>query len=175
MSEAKSNLPGWHDYYLNMTDIIKQRSPDLNTQVGCVLVGTSNQVISTGYNGMPFGVAATPERLQRPAKYIWTEHGDRNCLYLAARSGVSTLGARMYLTGLPCVDCARGIIQAGLSSIVIDHENQEVWATTTPKYQEDFKIVEEMLAEGNVEVIRWNRSEHRAMPRRGKRPEPVSR
>ncbi len=157
-NQTKDGIPGWHDYFLGLCDRVKLRSPDPNTKVGCVLVGTSNQVISTGYNGTPFGIAATPERLTRPIKYSMLEHGDRNCLYLAARSGVSTLGSRMYLTGLPCIDCARGIIQAGLSSIVIDHENQEQWAKTTPKYGPDFERVEQMLAEAGVEVIRWVRS-----------------
>ena len=87
------NIPKWHDYFLQMVDVVKIRSPDLNTKVGCVIVGDKNQVLSTGYNGMPFGVEATPERLERPAKYIWTEHGDRNAIYLAARSGVALEGA----------------------------------------------------------------------------------
>lgn len=159
-SETGGKIPGWHDWFFMIVDVIKLRSPDLNTKVGCVVVGSKNNILSTGYNGMPYGIEATPDRLERPAKYLWTEHGDRNCLYHAARLGIPLHGSRMYLTGLPCVDCARGIIQAGLVEIIIDHENQEQWAKTTPKYGPDFERVESMLKEAGVKVTRWVRSTH---------------
>jgi len=153
------NIPNWDTYFMNMLGPISSRSKDPNTQVGCVIVGNCNQILSTGYNSLPFGVEATPERLERPEKYLWIEHGDRNAIYLAARSGTRLEGARMYLTGLPCMDCARGIIQAGLVEVIIDHENQEKWALTTPKYRPDFQRVETLLCEAGVKLTRWVRDD----------------
>ena len=54
------------------------------------------------------------ERQERPEKYYWFEHAERNSIYNAARIGVSTKGSKMYMTcGVPCADCARAIINAG--------------------------------------------------------------
>jgi len=148
-------IPDWDTYFMNMLGPISSRSKDPNTQVGCVIVGTHNQILSTGYNSLPYGIAASEERLVRPDKYKWIEHGDRNAIYLAARSGTALEGSKMYLTGLPCIDCARGIIQVGIVEVVIDQKRQEIWATTTPKYGPDFAFVEGMLSEAGVKLTRW--------------------
>lgn len=57
---------------------------------------------------------------KRPEKYRWVEHAERNAIYQAARHGFSTVGATMYFntTGLPCSDCTRAVIQAGVTELV---------------------------------------------------------
>src|SRR5690606_1923869 len=59
-----------------------------------------------------------PERISPPDKYAWTEHAERNAIYAAAQRGTATAGCRMYLTWQPCADCARAIIQAGITAVV---------------------------------------------------------
>ena len=57
-------------------------------------------------------------RRDRPLKYLWTEHAERNAFYNAARSGISLNGCILYVNSLPpCCDCARGIIQTGIIEI----------------------------------------------------------
>lgn len=114
----------WTQYYRTIAHAVKMKSKDIHTQIGAVIVGTGNQIISTGYNSFPRGIADNiDERQHRPEKYYWFEHAERNAIYNAARSGVSTNGSIMYLTcGIPCSDCARGIINAGIIAIYCETE-----------------------------------------------------
>lgn len=143
---------------MQMLPLIASRSLDPNTKVGALIADKYNCIVSTGYNSFPRGVDDTkPERFERPEKYLWIEHGDRNAIYYAARKGVSLDGTSMYLTGLPCMDCARAIIQSGICKVIIDKKNQEEWAKTTPKYGPDFARVKQLLSEAGVELVEWEK------------------
>ena len=111
----------WTDYFYNIAQQVKEKSKDERTKVGAVIVGKDKEIVSTGYNSYPRGIVDNrPERQERPEKYFWFEHAERNAIYNAARIGVSTKGCTMYLTcGIPCADCARGIINAGISRIFV--------------------------------------------------------
>ncbi len=93
-------------------------SKDTSTKVGCVIV-RGKRVLATGYNGFPEGIKDDiGSRNERPDKYLYTEHADRNAIYQAARFGISLQGAIMYLSAPPCADCVRGIIQSGIVEVV---------------------------------------------------------
>lgn len=123
----------WQEYFLNIAEAVKIKSKDQRTQIGAVIVGKDNEIVSTGFNSFPRGINDNvEERQQRPEKYYWFEHAERNALYNAARIGVSTKGTTMYLTcGIPCTDCAKGIISSGVSTIYCKTEdttkNREHW------------------------------------------------
>ena len=112
----------WRNRFVSMAEMVSSWSKDPSTKVGCVLIDPkSNTVIATGYNGIPRGVEDTDVRLHsRPQKYRWVEHAERNAIYDAARRGVSTEGAWAFLNfcPVPCADCARAFIQAGIKRIV---------------------------------------------------------
>ena len=112
----------WKDYFKNIAHQVKLKSKDINTQIGAVIVGKSNEIVSSGYNSFPRGIKDDLDwRQERPEKYYWFEHAERNAIYNAALIGVSTEDTTMYLTcGVPCTDCARGIINAGISKIVCE-------------------------------------------------------
>jgi dCMP deaminase len=118
------------------------------TKVGAVIVAEDMGILGTGYNDLPNGIHDTPERRQRPAKYTWTEHAERNAIYASALSGIRLKGASLYTNWFPCADCARAIIQVGI---------KKVYGTkpdfNDPKWGADFKVVVGMLAEAGVEVI----------------------
>jgi dCMP deaminase len=109
----------WVQYFRELAHTVKIKSKDKNTQIGAVIVGKDKEIVSTGYNSFPRGIDDTKdERQERPEKYYWFEHAERNAIYNAARIGVSTKGTTMYLScGVPCSDCARGIINAGITRI----------------------------------------------------------
>jgi dCMP deaminase len=109
----------WSEYFLDMAEVVKTKSKDNNTQIGAVIVGKNKEVLSTGYNSFPRGLNDNLEaRQERPEKYFWFEHAERNAIYNAARIGVSTEGSEIYLScGIPCVDCARGIVNAGIKRV----------------------------------------------------------
>ena len=123
----------WQEYFLNIAEAVKLKSKDQRTQIGAVIVGEDKEIVSTGFNSFPRGINDNvEERQQRPEKYYWFEHAERNALYNAARIGVSTKGTTMYLTcGIPCTDCAKGIISSGVRTIYCKTEdttkNREHW------------------------------------------------
>jgi dCMP deaminase len=140
----------WDRFYLQVADLIASRSKDRSAKIGAVLV-QNGAIISVGYNGFPRGVNDDVEsRHERPAKYAYTEHGERNAIYNAARSGVKTLGSTMYTQGVPCQDCARAVIQAGCSKLVAYWQAD---ANVFPSWQESCRIGREMLEEAGVEVV----------------------
>lgn len=61
-----------------------------------------------------------PERWERPLKYDFVEHAERNAVYNAARVGIPIAGCRAYLNWepYPCKDCAKAFIQAGITEVI---------------------------------------------------------
>lgn len=109
----------WDEYFMGFAVHAALKSKDPSTHVGCVVVGPDGEIRSTGYNGIPRGVRDDPERLERPAKYLWVSHAEENAVAHAARVGVSLKGCRAYVTHHPCARCARTLIQAGVSTVVV--------------------------------------------------------
>jgi len=92
-----------------------------------------------------------PERQERPEKYHWFEHAERNAIYNAARIGVSTKGCTMYLTcGLPCTECCRGIINAGITKVVCSQEGMGVKGK---HYKEMKEKTKQMFWESRIKVV----------------------
>jgi dCMP deaminase len=112
----------WAEYFRNIAEVVKTKSKDRNTQIGAVIVGRDNEIVSTGYNSFPRGIDdEVAERQERPEKYYYMCHAEQNAIINAARIGVSTKGTTMYLTcGMPCCDCTRAIINAGISCVYIN-------------------------------------------------------
>lgn len=140
----------WDIRFLRLAGHVAGWSKDRSRKVGCVIVDNNNIVRSVGYNGFPRGVFDEIEaRHERPAKYQWTEHAERNAIYNAARTGVLLEGCRMYLPWFPCVDCARAIVQAGITELIAFRPNleDERWGT-------DFVVGLQMLEEAGV-VVRF--------------------
>lgn len=122
---ANSKIPSWDHWFLDMSYLVSQKSKDRSTQVGCVLVGDDNEVLSVGYNNFPRGVNDDiDERHERPVKYSYVEHAERNAIFNAARQGIRLKGARayMYWKSPPCEQCTRALIQAGIKEIIVGTE-----------------------------------------------------
>ena len=141
----------WVEYFRTLAHTVKLKSKDVNTQIGAVIVGKDKEIVSTGYNSFPRGINDNiSSRQERPEKYFWFEHGERNAIYNAARIGVSTKGTTMYLScGVPCADCARGIINAGIVRIFCEKGGT---ASRGPKWEESAERSWEMFDEASVKV-----------------------
>jgi len=141
----------WTEYFLNIAETIKLKSKDKSTQIGAVIVGNDNEILSTGYNSFPRGMDDNiQERQERPEKYFYMVHAEINSIINAARIGVSIKNSSIYLTcGIPCTDCAKGIINAGIKTIyckqICTTKNNEKWI-------EHQKISLEMFEECGVIV-----------------------
>ena len=150
-----SKLPlSWAPYFLNVADVVRSKSKDPSTQVGAVIVGPNDQIISTGFNGFPREIdESIPDRWERPLKYSYVEHAERNAIYNAARHGIALQGCTMYISGLgppnvPCVDCARAVIQSGIVYIV--GRSSKPASGTWP---DNLALAYDMLTEAGVRVV----------------------
>lgn len=137
---------------MDMALLVASRSKDPSTKVGAVIVGPDNEVRATGYNSFPRGINDNvPERFERPEKYLWFEHSERNAIYNAARAGIKLKGCRIYtnttskLCGI-CMDCARAIVQSGIVEII--HQRP----ADTGKWGEECKRAHQLFKEAGVKV-----------------------
>ena len=89
----------WKDYFVSIAEQVKEKSKDIKTKIGAVIVGKDNEILSTGYNSFPRGLNDNVvQRQERPEKYFWFEHAERNAIYNAARIGVSLKQSTVYIT-----------------------------------------------------------------------------
>lgn len=140
----------WDERFLEVARLVASWSKDRSTKVGAVIVGPYNDIRTVGYNGFPRGIDDEVEaRHERPAKYKWTEHAERNAIYNAVLNHTSLEGCTMYLTWYPCADCARAIIQSGIPRLVCGKGPDN----SNPVFIEDFKVTEPMLREAGITVI----------------------
>lgn len=130
----------WAERFIQMAEFVSQWSKDPSTKCGAVIVGDDNEVLATGFNGFPRGVAEEDsymvglpggvemweetqlnERWERPGKYEWVVHAELNAICNAARSGVRLKGATMYFNysvDKICNECVKAIIQSGITKVV---------------------------------------------------------
>lgn len=136
-----------------MAELVASKSKDRSTKIGCVIVGKENEVRSTGFNGFCRGVNDNKDsRHERPAKYLWSEHSERNAIYSAAKIGVPLDGCKIYVSWWPCTDCARAIIQAGIKEIIIDGRDYEKKKEFNKRWEDNINIAKEMLSEVGIKV-----------------------
>ena len=106
--------------YLKMAEDLSTLSHAKRRKVGCLIV-KDTQIISEGYNGTPWGFDNNCEYIDHVDEmYTKPEvlHAESNAITKLARSTNSSEGATMYVTCSPCFDCAKLIIQAGISRVV---------------------------------------------------------
>lgn len=124
------------------------KSKDRSSKVGCILVTEDYRFLVKGYNGFPVGADDTIEaRHERPEKYFWNEHAERNAIYNAARNGIRIDHCRAYVNWFPCVDCARGLIQVGMVELIAYRPD-----FNHPQWGELFRKSAEMLSVCRIPV-----------------------
>jgi dCMP deaminase len=121
------------------------KSPDPSTQNGAV-IPTDVGVIKA-CNEFPRRVKYTPDRWERPLKYSVIEHAERNAVFAAAREGIALDGLTMYACWFACADCARAIIQSGITKVV---GHKQMMDGTPDHWKESIKIAFDMLNEAGV-------------------------
>jgi dCMP deaminase len=116
----------WDDYFMSMVYLIASKSKDERTHIGALIIGPDKEIKSTGYNSFVRRLKDNvPERQEKPEKYYWFEHAERNAIYNATLIGASLKNCIMYTNGIPCMDCARGVVQAGILEVVVDKKWNE--------------------------------------------------
>ncbi|MGD8256218.1 MAG: cytidine/deoxycytidylate deaminase family protein [Desulfobacterales bacterium] len=144
----KDARPSWETYFMNITNLVAERSTCLRRAVGAVIV-KDKRILSTGYNGAPTGlrhcleVGCLREQLGvesgKMHELCRGIHAEQNAIIQAAYHGVSVKDASLFCTNQPCSICARMIINAGIRKIFF----QSSYADT---------LAEELLDEAGIEL-----------------------
>ena len=111
----------WDQYFMGVALLSAKRSKDPSTQVGACIVNEDKRIIGIGYNGFPRGcsddVFPWGKGSENPleTKYPYVVHAETNALL---NTTTSTKNATLYVTLFPCNECAKLIIQSGITNIV---------------------------------------------------------
>ena len=115
----RTDYISWDEYFMSVAILAAMRSKDPSTQVGCCIVDNNNIILSTGYNGMPMGCSDDEypwDREGEETKYPYVVHAELNAILNAG--GKSLKGARLFVDLFPCNECAKAIIQSGISEVI---------------------------------------------------------
>jgi dCMP deaminase len=131
------------DAYMDVAERFAELSSARRLHVGAIVV-KDDRIISIGYNGMPSGwdnncedtVFVLHEEVMgtdmNSLGYTQTDngnwvklkskpevlHAETNAIAKLAKSNESGLGATMFITHAPCLDCAKLIFQSGIGSVL---------------------------------------------------------
>ena len=151
-SVVRDNRDIMNEVYLKQAYQYATQSTDPSTQNGAILIHPTKGILLGACNGLPNNIKDSPDRWERPNKYQYVEHAERNVIYKAAERGIPTQGLIMCSPWYACADCARAIIQSGIVK-VIGHKN--ILDFVSERWQESVSIGIEMLEESGIECIYW--------------------
>ncbi len=111
----------WDEYFMGIALLSARRSKDPNTQVGACIVSNANKIMSVGYNGFPLGCSDEEFPWDREGdaydtKYPYVCHAELNAILNNA--GGDLRGCKIYVALFPCNECAKAIIQSGITEVV---------------------------------------------------------
>lgn len=144
--------PSWDQYFMQICSVVATRSTCLRRQVGAILV-SERRILSTGYNGAPKGLSHCAElggcyreRMKVPSgerqELCRALHAEQNAIIQAAVHGVKLENVTAYCTTMPCVTCAKMLINADVRRIVYESEYPD-------------ELSRRMLDEAGVELVQW--------------------
>ena len=142
----------WDHRFMEMAQLVSTWASCYQEErkVGAVIV-KDKRVMTTGYNGAPAGVSTCVERGECLRKKLgipsgtrhemcYAVHAEQNAIIQAAKVGVSTEGATIYITLQPCVICAKMLVNAGITRIVHRGESPD-------------PLSQSILAEAGIEIM----------------------
>ena len=121
--EKRKDYLSWDEYFMAIAKLSAMRSKDPSTQVGACIVDKNNRILSIGYNGAPNGYSDDifpwdREGNELETKYPYVVHAERNAILNYRGSRKDFEGAKIYVDLFPCNECAKEIIQAGISEVI---------------------------------------------------------
>lgn len=135
----------WDEYFMSLAFLVRMRSPDAQTQHGCVIVDNNNKIVTTGYNG--FLPEASDDCIPntRPHKHPFVMHAEANAILSAAQN---LSGCRIYVTGMPCNDCLKIIIKSGIRKVIVG----DIKHVVSNGY---FEMQSLLCIQHNVEIVKY--------------------
>lgn len=136
-ASASHSRPSWDEYFMSIATQVAERSTCIRRKVGAVVV-KDKRMVATGYNGVPTGIMHCAERgclrdqLGIPSgerhELCRGTHAEQNALLQAARYGTPIEGSIIYVTTQPCIQCAKMLINAGITEIIFDGDYPDALA-----------------------------------------------
>lgn len=131
----------WDEYFMSIALLASQRSPCVRLHVGSVIV-KENRLISMGYNGYIAGAPHISRVKDDHEQSI--VHSEINALADCAKRGTSLLGAKIYITHYPCINCFRAIAACEIKEVI---------------YLEEYKndhIIEQLASDSKIVLRKLN-------------------
>ena len=142
--------PSQHEHFMNLAKVVAERSTCLRRRIGAIIVDKEGVQLSSGYSGAPRDAEHCTEigkclrmELNIPSGQNYelcrSVHAEQNAIINAARTGVSIVGGKMYISSEkldgayangskrkkiygPCIICKKEIINAGLKKVYMKEE-----------------------------------------------------
>ena len=147
---------------MNFRDLLRQAyrygdefSHDTSTKLGAMLVKPDTRLlVEVGTNRyLTKEMRGDPKNHERPRKYAFIEHAERDVIFKAWRQGFITQGLTMIAPWACCGDCARAIVYAGISTVVT---HKQAYDRSPERWRESIEHGREILAGGGVDYCQWD-------------------
>lgn len=117
----RTNYISWDEYFMGVALLSAKRSKDPATQVGACIVNNKNKIVGAGYNGLPAGCNDNDFPWEKQGDFLQTKypyvcHAELNAIL--NNIGMDLHGCRIYTALFPCNECAKAIIQSGISEVI---------------------------------------------------------
>ncbi len=168
--------PDKFEHFLNRAEVVSEMSTCLRRKIGAIIVSKDRVELSSGYVGSPRGTEHcidTGKCLRRELnigpgeryELCRSVHAEQNAIINAARTGVSIVGAEMYLSSErhqeaydssrgeqarmygPCMICKKLIINAGITRVHMREKGVGVTTYELTELQEQLAQEEEKIGE----------------------------
>ena len=124
-------------------------SKDPRTKVGAICVSPDTlHIKSIGYNGFPRKLSENKDKWLKDKKYPYVVHAEENMICNASLNGISLQNSILICTMFPCSQCAKLLIQSGITTIISRKPNMK-----SPTWGESFRISLEMFNELDIDIV----------------------
>jgi dCMP deaminase len=125
----RETVLSWDEYFMGLAHLSALRSKDPTTQVGACIVNSDKRVVGIGYNGLPKGCEDDVfpwhnQGAHLDTKYPFVVHAELNTIL---NNTTSLKNCTLYVSLFPCNECAKAIIQSGITKVVYEDDK---YATT---------------------------------------------
>lgn len=119
--KKRSDYISWDEYFMGVALLSAKRSKDPSTQVGACIVNDKNKIVGAGYNGLPIGCDDDDFPWEKNGDFLSTKypyicHAELNAIL--NNIGMDLSGCKIYTALFPCNECAKAIIQSGITEVI---------------------------------------------------------